>query len=209
MTYFDQDVKTTPIFSGTEQLIVPSTDHADAMIESGEHVLDFLMVGYYAAANNLAQQVIGAGGQNNALCYPIMYLYRHYIELVLKAIVFHSNMLNDDRPEFQNHHNLRTLWLKCHPILSTLWTNQNGELDVQLEKAKELIEEFVELDDSSMSCRYPFNKSKIPFRTDQLEFSLSEVVTAMDALALFLSSSVNILQAENQLKKWGNASEIG
>ncbi|MEA2753825.1 MAG: hypothetical protein QOJ54_114 [Aliidongia sp.] len=41
--------------------------------------------GFRLAAHHLAEQVGDTGTEQGFLIYPIIYLYRHYVELVLKA----------------------------------------------------------------------------------------------------------------------------
>lgn len=202
---FNQGVG-TPFLTEQHRLIETSTADANVIVESGEHVLYLQMVDYYAAAKRLAQQVIDSGGQDNVLVYPIMFLYRHYTELVLKYIIFLNNRLEQNGGEFPHGHDLTKLWQACRPILLPLWTNREGEFDRQLDIAENMISEFMRLDARGTAMRYPFIDEGTPFHTGQIKFSMEKVTEAMGALDLLLGTSVTLLRLkiedEERSRKW-------
>lgn len=55
------------------------------------------------------------------LIYPIVFLYRQYIELRLKEIIRDGNQLLDIPEEFPKHHRIDELWKQCRRILEEVW----------------------------------------------------------------------------------------
>ena len=78
--------------------------------------------GFRRAAERLAEHVCETGGGQDVLIYPIVYLYRHHVELVLKAIIKSASGLLDLELTEQvlkvlGRHDLRELWQAAKPLL--------------------------------------------------------------------------------------------
>ena len=79
--------------------------------------------GFRLAAQRLAKQVPDAGSDLGMLLYPIVYLYRHHAELVLKAIIKSASRLLDHEltelePKTLGSHDLDKLWRAARPMLN-------------------------------------------------------------------------------------------
>ncbi len=75
--------------------------------------------GYRAAAFALAKEVCEAQNGRDRLVYPIVYLYRHHIELILKSIIIiASSLLDRDMFESPHGHRLYDLWTILRPLLN-------------------------------------------------------------------------------------------
>ena len=90
--------------------------------------------------------------QLDAIIYPIVFLYRHYIELSLKQIVkLGSPLMPEGKPASLDHHNLLDLWSSARPIIEKLCS----ESDVaHVEEAGRIILAFSEIDPNSEAFRY-------------------------------------------------------
>lgn len=78
--------------------------------------------GFRRAALYLAEKVCESGSDQDKLIYPIVYLYRHNTELVLKAIMKSASRLLDrtiSEPESKTlgRHDLWELWQMVKPFL--------------------------------------------------------------------------------------------
>jgi hypothetical protein len=79
--------------------------------------------GFRLAGRCLAEQVCDTGHDQDTLIYPIVYLYRHQVELVLKAIIKTASGLLDreltdgDRKTLGGH-DLARLWVATRPLLN-------------------------------------------------------------------------------------------
>jgi hypothetical protein len=79
--------------------------------------------GYRTAARSLAEEVCESGREQDSLVYPIVYLYRHHSELVLKGItVIASALLDRQLTEAEvdalGRHGLKELWTNLRPLLN-------------------------------------------------------------------------------------------
>ncbi len=96
---------------------------------------------------------------------PILFLYRHSIELILKSIILTSclerNMKKDDIiRKIKNKHFLDYLWDEAKPFIEN-YINESGNDIEPLNYMEEIVKTFQELDNKSFVFRYPYdNKIK-------------------------------------------------
>jgi hypothetical protein len=79
--------------------------------------------GYRSAALRLAEYVCEAGQGQDFLVYPIVYLYRHHIELALKSIINAAafvidHTLTEKDLDILGRHDLAKLWSLARPMLN-------------------------------------------------------------------------------------------
>ena len=120
--------------------------------------------------------------------FPIMFLYRHYLELELKGILFilHGWDVGDIR--IPHDHGLTPLWGKVRQLLEKFDNWVVGYCDDnRLEEGAEIynaieqrLKEFDEIDAQSLSFRYPDQKSNPAKLLDRHEIlHIKEVVDAL------------------------------
>lgn len=118
---------------------------------------------YREAANRLIQTL--RGRSSDELTLPIVFLYRHYVELTLKDLVSMGNKKysKPSTPDFEkrlesilNGHRIDLLWQELKPLLRQLYppSEKSGEIEV----VEACLLEFSKVDESSMSFRYPVDK---------------------------------------------------
>lgn len=115
-----------------------------------------------------ADKLIDSIGENrghpaDSIINPALFLYRHSIELVLKAIlyrIYNTLNLDDDKiKEKLDGHKLNSLWSKVNNEIRINYKyGSNDDDNNELKKIGALINELHETDDSSMLFRYPFDK---------------------------------------------------
>lgn len=126
--------------------------------------------GYKEAADRLVDQIQENWAPDDRLICPIIFLYRHFVELKLKAIVIELDRLSGtEMPDGQfTKHELRQLWSYVKSHLNCI---RDGELDKQISNILDkLIKDLADLDPDSMHFRYPHNKK---FEEMKLPYSLS------------------------------------
>ncbi|MGI4831598.1 MAG: hypothetical protein ACRYFU_25960 [Janthinobacterium lividum] len=107
----------------TDVLFGSGTDsESNACISGIDNVMAY-QDGYRRAALHLAQYVCKERQGQDFLVYPIVYLYRHHIELTLKSIVRTACFLTDrtlTKKEHYplDHHDLAMLWNLAKPLLN-------------------------------------------------------------------------------------------
>lgn len=115
---------------------------------------------YADAAKALAKEVINTGRHQDTRIYPIIYLYRHSVELFLKLNVRQCQKLLIETPETNEKtldgHDLRKLWNELKNKLSYIQPNPAPEFSY----IDEIVHDFSILDQiCKYSERYPEGKS--------------------------------------------------
>ncbi len=183
---------------------------------------DDYAIGYKEAADQLMAGM-GVGQSNGSyLTYPIMFLYRHYLELRLKEIVIslkemgslsvdfdHFNLwpqLPDDQPR---GHCLTYFWdsMLSHWVGAIEEELVAGivleELESKYKIIGERINELDEIDRSSEVFRYPVDKEGSPYHISTPNVrELSHVKDVVDAIAYHLDTiSGLVYESKEQLKE--------
>lgn len=120
--------------------------------------------GYKEAADSLARRFLKNWQGNDILTYPMVFLYRHYLELRLKQVIVLGQKLLDQPINIQDKiledHRLGKLWKLCLEILEALGKNGFWPEDPveKLDCVGKLIEEFHAKDPAAINFRYPVTK---------------------------------------------------
>jgi hypothetical protein len=129
--------------------------HLNAVLDY-DHKPWFLYAdGFKEAADRLVISMIDNRSSLDYLVYPIVFLYRHHLELRLKEIIINGNMLLDQPHNIPKTHPLDALWQKARLILLKVWSNGSEKDLMQVDT---VIREFSDVDPSSEAFRYPIDK---------------------------------------------------
>jgi hypothetical protein len=113
---------------------------------------------YKRAGDLLVKHIKEKHKDQNLLIYPVVFLYRQYIELRLKGLIRDGNQLLDIPEEFQKHHRIDELWKQCRRLLERVYDGPSDDL----EAVEDCILQFSEEDSTSMAFRYPTDKNDNP-----------------------------------------------
>ena len=123
------------------------------------------------------------GPHHDTLLYPVLYLYRHALELKLKDVVLLGVKVGDfvlpDVEELLGGHELCPLWTKARLFLSKYYPE-----DKQLPFIEAIIQEFHQVDRDGQTLRYDRQKNLKKRRYDKLPqyISVTNLRTTMDAV---------------------------
>jgi HEPN domain-containing protein len=137
-----------------------------------------LMAGGYKEASDALIKHLEASGRNDSLVYPILFGYRQYLELRIKALTQLVNRWDDADEEFKRTHDLQRLWKNIRSRLAEELQDEDRDA---FQAAEALIMEFHELDPKSDRLRYPSD-------VEQLNLNLRRVQEVMERLSMFLDS---------------------
>lgn len=120
----------------------------------------FYSYGYRSAAEKLINDYNKLGlPERDAMVFPVIFLYRHYLELEIKDLIYRIESCSGNAPSEITHHSLLDIWNKLDSKYSSLSSfipddynfcstaDRNGIIDI--------IKEFNELDGKSFAFRYP------------------------------------------------------
>ena len=134
---------------------------ANARINFSCNRFDLYATGYKDAGDRLVELVVAELNGRDTLIYPIVFLYRQYIELRLKEIIKQGQVLLDKPEERKNTHNLETLWADAKKIIDQVFEHETDSSD-SLKYAEHVINEFSKIDRRSYSFRYPIDTEGQP-----------------------------------------------
>lgn len=115
--------------------------------------------GYKSAADVLADRIERDPWRESRIAAPMLFLYRHSIELHLKSLLVDAGELLDEPQEIPPLHYLQQLWGRVRELLLRIDPDSAGEW---FKRADQIICDFDALDQGSFACRYPVNKANSP-----------------------------------------------
>jgi len=130
--------------------------HSNACVNWCRDRLDLYAVGYKRAADKLAIEVVESHQYQDTLVYPIVFLYRQYIELRLKEVIREGRKLLEERGEYPTHHKVDLLWAGAKTIIEKVFEEDEEKPNFSL--VEHVISEFSAYDPGSFSFRYPTDK---------------------------------------------------
>ena len=125
--------------------------------------------GYRQGAQILVRAVGETERDQDVLVYPIVFLYRHHIELALKRVIKRSPYLMDreltkTENDHLDTHRLDLLWQDFKPMAAAIsevagWSQLPAD---DVEGIEDYIRQIVEIDPGSYSLRYAHSKKGDP-----------------------------------------------
>ena len=146
---------------------------------------------YKLAADKLVQYVNEHEQKQDYLVFPIVFLYRHSIELWLKHIIELGNALYDVDEGFPKSHLIDRLWQEARKVAEKAWPTAPRE---ELEEVEAYLKVLHSIDPGSFAFRYPTNKDGAPSLPDITYVNLrhfSEVANKIDELLSGISMGLS------------------
>jgi hypothetical protein len=116
--------------------------------------------GYKTAADILASRVVVTARDQDILVYPIAFLYRQHIELLLKYIIKESRILLVTKDQgFPKSHDILNLWRLVKDLMNNIIETVDPSVRNYITKEdmsdiQSIIGHYVQLDPDSMAFRY-------------------------------------------------------
>ena len=162
----------------------------------------FYGTSYKDTADYLVEHATRIG--QDFVVYPIMFLYRHYIELRLKEMLYLLQKLQNMQVNEYKEHNILKLWKKT---IATLQNTSNGDYyrecsPIVFDTIRDRLEEFNKLDPRSLSFRYPTDFDNPEFAEERKTlFNLQQAKEVMGEIAKFLDGYTYGLDAFLEMKE--------
>ncbi len=157
--------------------------------------IGFMARGFLEAANAVVDQAVSGGCHADKFFFPAAYLYRHALELQLKALVrsgFSSS--SQTVPRALNDHKLAELWALAKPLIIARWPDGDPET---IAAAESILFEFDKYDKTGQAFRYTHDKSGAAYlQAAPRAVDLSALKTATAGCFTFLSSCENSIEEQ-------------
>ena len=124
---------------------------AEAQVGWSSDSLLAYAIGYKDAADLLVASVEARNIAADLAVYPICFLYRHHIELMLKGLIRLAYSLQSSALEYPKNHKIEELWRTYRPLLEEACPDRNQADTDTVEKC---IIEFASLDPSGEAFRW-------------------------------------------------------
>ena len=165
---------------------------ADATIVEDKFLRFVLMMeGYKRAAETLVGRCLENRRETDFLIFPIMFLYRHCLELQLKYIINTYGPQVGVAPTW-NTHDLAKLWHEFKAVLDSFGTGNLGDTDSIVEKT---VAQFAKIDPKSFSHRYPCDIEGKPIPLIQSKLDLETLKDVMEGVFGYFSGCDGYLDA--------------
>ena len=139
--------------------------------------------GYLAAGDGLIQlcQTKGYEHERHTVIYPILFNYRHGLELALKWVILMYG--GEGVSGVRNDHDLWNLWRRCREIIEA-----TGPAETETDDAVEqVIKDFHDLDQAGINLRYGWGKGGREIKLPQHVIDLENLRDVMEGIASYFS----------------------
>lgn len=152
--------------------------------------------GYRLAAERVVEIALEERGERDFLIYPILFLYRQFLELSMKEIIGYAEELVEfgavERPK---GHKLEGLWTRFQIAMSKV---SDGSVDEEVEVIKSAVMQFAAVDPTSQAFRYPTDREGDPvlhqferINLPTLKKEMANAAKALDMVGAGLSALVD------------------
>jgi hypothetical protein len=138
-----------------------------------------LIEGYKDAADILAKACLAEEGANYPLIYPMVFCYRHALELMLKYVVNEYGETTGEKLASMDH-KLLDLWRSARRVIQDFVSNE-----VFLTKIDRYIEEVASMDPASATFRYASDQKNKIYPMSVYFVDVRDVKATMNALLEF------------------------
>ena len=146
--------------------------------------------GFLRLADEGVASIEESGHGHDFLVYPILYNYRHYIELSLKVVISDARNLFGIAEQLPRTHDLLVLWDVAQPLLEEV----NPESADLYGNVRASIERFNQLDPTAEGFRYPVTSKGAPTLPGLRNLDLGQVRDVVRRLEAFFSVAQDELQ---------------
>lgn len=155
----------------------------------------FYSMGYGEAAKLLVEHVLKTYADQDTLVFPIAYLYRHHIELVIKRVlVLCAEVLKRPlSPPEKSHlkkHRLDLLWNDIKATLRVSYKRASGKMppNAHIQGVDSYIRQLNERDKESDSFRYSTSKEGRRALADLTHINIRSLADKMERLSEFFAA---------------------
>jgi len=160
---------------------------------------DIYAVGYKKAGDTLVQYVLDKKCDQDFLVYPIIFLYRQYLELRLKELIFIGSWLQDKSAQMPKTHNLSSLWKQARVGIEEVWPDRETKNHLDVVEAR--LKELGDIDSGSYAFRYPEDTKGDASLVGLEHINLKQVCDVVQGMSHILDGSIDGMGEHLQAKR--------
>jgi len=141
--------------AGDEPFLPSKDPRSEARLDMAYRTLDSYAIAYKEAADRLVSCALGSRAYPDLAVLPVIFLYRHYLELALKNIICRGRRCSLEKAGISKEHDLSRLWKDARPVLEELCPEQDR---TELAVVENCVVKFHQHDKSSQESRYPVDR---------------------------------------------------
>ena len=173
---------------------------ANACVGWSHDPLHLYVRGYKRAGDLLVEIVLNSNRDQDILIYPIAFLYRQYIELLLKEIIIagrkflKESVKESDKP--LTDHKIDILWDKAKKISMKIFKDEDDPLN--FERSENILMDFSRIDSGSFSFRYPKTKKGKKTLEGLTHINIRRLAEHIEALSIDLENISDGIAYKNE-----------
>lgn len=151
--------QTSQVMATSNQLRVLVPDDGirfNAVLDHWTRVGDFHAAAYRQATEILLRRFLadpeGTAGERDSLVLPILFLFRHYLELRFKDIIVYGQVLLGQHARWRHGHDLESLWTEVQDLCNAVY---GSGMSAEFVKVGACVTDLRQLDPNSTTFRYP------------------------------------------------------
>lgn len=138
------------------------------------------------AAQQVLERIVSTGFDQDFLVYPLVFLYRQYLELQLKLVIYLGRELYGGRSGPMKTHSLAALWDVATGYIRQTWPDDTQDT----RQIRADLAEFDALDAGSYAFRYPVGTSQQPSLPANLtRFNVATFAKRAEAIGEYLDGA--------------------
>jgi len=152
--------------------------------------------GYKNAADTIVASINESKRVYDPLVFPVVFLYRHYLELILKGLIIKACKLFGEKIDFKENHRIDDLWDSCCALIKRV---SPGDSEEELRNIGNLINEFVKVDPFATAFRYPTDKKGNLSLPDMTHINILNISNVVNRIASLLDAAWTMIEEYQSL----------
>ena len=155
---------------------------------------DLYSKGYKTAADTLVLKLLEdqrARSDIDTLVYPVLFLYRQYLELRLKQLIIKLGRFLGDQQSFPRTHRIDHLWRDLKPLMEKADEEfgSAGEVGELFSEINDCIQRYAALDPKSEAFRYPVDNKDNPSLATEKHINVAELAFIVNGVGSALDGA--------------------
>lgn len=184
---FELNFEAPPLPSGEDKLFDTAEDWwNNACLNLMNDAWTSYVIGYKQAADILVTHIKENRRVQDTLVYPVVFLYRQYLELAIKNLIQKGRKLQDGNETIPQGHKIHELWKVCEKIFDDVAPDDSVE---EIKQINRLISEFCSIDPKATAFRYPEDTDGTPSLPGITHINIRNVGDVMAKISVILDGA--------------------